>query len=448
MPIFSASWTSAPGPTPNIARPRVMWSSCTMRSASMNGLWYGSETTPGAEADVAGALRRCGDEHLRAGNQLEPARVMLADPRLVVVEPVEVFEQLQVALDRQGRVLIVIVERRQKDAAAQIELVHAVSSGGSLSGRWSAIEIVPASEFPLIALLLLSWLPLPRGGGDMSELGADPTRGVPWPSNGLTEIPFRVYTDPEQYRLEQERIFKGPTWSFLCLAAEIANPGDYVATTIGETAVIVARDLDGQHQRLRQPLRASRQPALLRAQGNVNEIKCIYHGWTYDLAGKLTGVAFERGVNRQGGMPAEFRKDEQRPRRGCGWRARRPRLRPVSDATRRTSKPISDRKSSAHPPRMLNRPARILGRSTQVLPNNWKLYVENNKDTYHASHPACLPDDVPHQPADACLAASISTTAAAITSAMRSPTTQPRTPTTSARGSAPRQRSIASPIPR
>ena len=46
MPIFSASCTSAPGPTPNIARPRVMWSSCTMRSASMNGLWYGSDATP------------------------------------------------------------------------------------------------------------------------------------------------------------------------------------------------------------------------------------------------------------------------------------------------------------------------------------------------------------------------------------------------------------------
>ncbi len=60
----------------------------------------------------------------------------------------------------------------------------------------------------------------------MSELGAHAMRGVPWPSNGLTEIPFRIYTDPDQYRLEQERIFKGPTWSFLCLTSEIANSGD------------------------------------------------------------------------------------------------------------------------------------------------------------------------------------------------------------------------------
>src|SRR5215469_15771683 len=114
-------------------------------------------------------------------------------------------------------------------------------------GRWSGIGRVAASEFPLAAILLLSWQPSPRGGGsDMSELGADAMRGIPWPSNGLTEIPFRLYTDPEQYRLEQERIFKGPTWSFLCLATEIADPGDYVATTIGETAVIATRDGEGR----------------------------------------------------------------------------------------------------------------------------------------------------------------------------------------------------------
>ena len=38
-PILAASCTSAPGPTPNMARPRVMWSSWVMREASMKGLW-------------------------------------------------------------------------------------------------------------------------------------------------------------------------------------------------------------------------------------------------------------------------------------------------------------------------------------------------------------------------------------------------------------------------
>ena len=35
--------------------------------------------------------------------------------------------------------------------------------------------------------------------------------------------------------------------------------------------------------------------------------------------------------------------------------------------------------------RVLHKPVQVIGRFTQALPNNWKLYVENVKDTYHAS---------------------------------------------------------------
>ncbi len=218
----------------------------------------------------------------------------------------------------------------------------------------------------------------------MSEFGAEEMRGVSWPSNGLSEVPFRLYTDPEQYRLEQERIFKGPAWSFLCLTAEIEKPGDYVATTIGETAVVVTRDQKGAINGFVNRCAHRGNLLCLERRGNVGEIKCIYHGWTYDLAGKLTGVAFERGVKRQGGMPPEFRKDEHDL----------PRLRVAELAglvfgTLRADAP--DLETYLGPQvvggirRVLNRPAHILGRSTQILPNNWKLYAENTKDTYHAS---------------------------------------------------------------
>ncbi len=46
MPSCAQSDGSAPGPTPNIDRPRVMWSSCTNVSATMNGLWKGRDLTP------------------------------------------------------------------------------------------------------------------------------------------------------------------------------------------------------------------------------------------------------------------------------------------------------------------------------------------------------------------------------------------------------------------
>ena len=100
----------------------------------------------GAEPDMPGALRRRGNEHFRAGDQLEAAGMVLADPRLVIIQPVEMLEQFEIALDRQGRVLVVVVKRREKNAAAQIEIVHAeVLRQKACCGGWSAIGLFPAS---------------------------------------------------------------------------------------------------------------------------------------------------------------------------------------------------------------------------------------------------------------------------------------------------------------
>ncbi len=71
-----------------------------------------------AQPQVTGPLRGRGDEHLRRGNQLEPTRVVLTDPRLIESQPVEVHEQLEVAFDGHGRALPDIVERSEEDAEA------------------------------------------------------------------------------------------------------------------------------------------------------------------------------------------------------------------------------------------------------------------------------------------------------------------------------------------
>src|SRR5438045_7676230 len=118
-------------------------------------------------------------------------------------------------------------------------------------------------------------------------------RPVSWPSNALSEVPFRVYTDPEQYALEQERIFKGPTWNYLCLAAEIPEPGDWVATTIGEVAVIVARGQDGAVNAFVNRCAHRGNLLCLTRTGHGKEITCIYHGWTSARAGNPTGGAIE-----------------------------------------------------------------------------------------------------------------------------------------------------------
>src|ERR1700760_4768208 len=68
----------------------------------------------------------------------------------------------------------------------------------------------------------------------------------PWPAAGLTRVPYWVFQRPDIYDREQGRLFQGPYWHYLCLEAEVAEPGDFRTTFIGDTPVIVSRDVDGE----------------------------------------------------------------------------------------------------------------------------------------------------------------------------------------------------------
>src|SRR5262249_8092344 len=45
-----------------------------------------------------------------------------------------------------------------------------------------------------------------------------------WPTLDNSRVPYRLYHDLETYQGELERIFRGPTWNFLGLEAEMPNP--------------------------------------------------------------------------------------------------------------------------------------------------------------------------------------------------------------------------------
>jgi len=205
-----------------------------------------------------------------------------------------------------------------------------------------------------------------------------------WPVEGLARVPFWVYQDDDVYRAELRRIFEGPVWNFVGLEAELPAPGAYRTTFVGEMPVIVVRDADGRINAFEN--RCAHRGALIALDdaGTARRFQCVYHAWTYDLRGRLIGVAFEKGAQGRGGMPPSFCKDEHGPRTlrtavldGLVFAT-------LSDAT----PPIEDYLGAeirGRIRRVLRKPVRVLGRIVQVLPNNWKLYAENVKDTYHAS---------------------------------------------------------------
>jgi phenylpropionate dioxygenase-like ring-hydroxylating dioxygenase large terminal subunit len=205
-----------------------------------------------------------------------------------------------------------------------------------------------------------------------------------WPA-GLTRVPFWAYKDPDVLDNEQKHLFEGPVWNYLCLEGEIPNAGDWRTTYVGEMPVVVARDHDGTIVAFEN--RCAHRGALICLDdgGNAKEFQCVYHAWRYDLRGNLRSIAFQRGVNGKGGMPANFRMEEHGPRKlrttvlfGIVFGT-------FSDATPDietfVGTEVVDRLRTVASGRRLE----IIGRFTEVLPNNWKLYAENVRDTYHAS---------------------------------------------------------------
>ena len=138
-------------------------------------------------------------------------------------------------------------------------------------------------------------------------------------TNDITRVPYWVYRDPSLLKLEQNRIFEGPVWNFLCLEDEIAEPGDWRTTVIGRMPVVVARDTDGSISAFEN--RCAHRGALIcldNAGAGAKDFQCVYHAWRYDLRGNLQSVAFRRGVNGKGGMPPGFKLEEHGPRQLTG----------------------------------------------------------------------------------------------------------------------------------
>lgn len=117
------------------------------------------------------------------------------------------------------------------------------------------------------------------------------------------EVSARVFSDPEVFQLELERIFS-KTWNLIAHVSEIPKPGDFVTRMLGNDGVIVARRRDGEIDCLLN-MCAHRGARVCREEsGNAAAFRCIYHGWTYNLDGSFRGMPwkehmFPRGVETE-----------------------------------------------------------------------------------------------------------------------------------------------------
>jgi Rieske 2Fe-2S family protein len=208
----------------------------------------------------------------------------------------------------------------------------------------------------------------------------DSTDRKPLDSDART-LPAFYYTDPDVYRAEIDRFFRG-MWVCAGREEQVAAAGAYFLRELDDESVIIVRDREGTLRAFLNVCRHRGTRICTESEGSFSGvIQCPYHAWTYDLAGRLIGSP------HMDGSPG-FRKDDY-PLYEVGasvWDGHVfIHLRPGADSLETQ---LGDLVTKFRPWRMgqLRRASRIV----YDVAANWKLIVQNYSECLHCPtlHPA------------------------------------------------------------
>lgn len=108
------------------------------------------------------------------------------------------------------------------------------------------------------------------------------------PLEQAIHAPSDVYGSEAVYQQEIDQLFM-KEWLFAGREEELPNPGDYMALRLVGEPVVLTRDRE-RHIQAFYNMCAHRGVEVAYGKGNTRAFKCPYHGWTYDVNGRLKGA--------------------------------------------------------------------------------------------------------------------------------------------------------------
>lgn len=104
---------------------------------------------------------------------------------------------------------------------------------------------------------------------------------------GDEDIAFARYTDPKFFEREMQQMWTR-TWQWACREEHIPEPGAYSVYEIGRHSIIIVRDVDSSIKAyINSCLHRGTKLRPSGSEGNLAELRCPFHGWTWALDGFL-----------------------------------------------------------------------------------------------------------------------------------------------------------------
>jgi choline monooxygenase len=191
--------------------------------------------------------------------------------------------------------------------------------------------------------------------------------------------PASWYTAPEVALLEKSAVFS-QTWQAVARTSQLRSPGDFVAGCVAGEPWVLTRNSEGVLRALSNTCRHKATQVAV-GEGNTGALKCRYHGWSYDLDGRL------KSAPRMGAVADFDRASMSLPSLGvCTW-GPLVLLNGQLDAPLPLERlaPLSARLDTTGWERLA-----FGGRRVYELACNWKVYCDNYLDGgYHIAslHP-------------------------------------------------------------
>ena len=95
-----------------------------------------------------------------------------------------------------------------------------------------------------------------------------------------------AYNEGEAFQVEKRTVFAAE-WLPIAFGSQIPAAGDYTANAVGGWPVFALRGADDAVRTFRNACRHKNMQVVEKPGGRCTELRCRYHGWTYDLAGRF-----------------------------------------------------------------------------------------------------------------------------------------------------------------